>query len=89
MIKLYLSFRSPDFRKELFYQGISQVKEGCSWRVELEKWVRTFQQLGSEEYHYIRVAAIDEDRRQILAYVDLEHGKIKETQIPQQEDLFD
>lgn len=89
MIKLYLSFRSPDFRMEFSYREISQVKDGCSWRVELEKQVRIFQQLGSEEYHYIRVAAIDEDRRQILAYVDLEHGKIKETQIPPQEDLFE
>lgn len=86
MISIYLSYRSADFRKELYYRKLQDVKEGDSWRVELAKWVRI--QKKCSDHDYIRVAVIDESQLQIVAYVDMANREIVFEQIPEQEDLF-
>ena len=87
MITIYLSYRSADFRKELYYRELERVKDGNSWRVALEKWVRIQQQCS--DHDYIRIAVVDENAKQIVAFVDIKNRVIIGEQIPQQEDLFE
>lgn len=87
MITIYLSHRSPDFRKEYFYQALENVRDGLSWRPLLQKHIRIQQQIA--EHDHIRIAVVDEDAACIIAYVDLDHGTVVHEQIPPQEDLFD
>lgn len=87
MIKIYLSYRSQDFRKELYYRELEEVKENCSWRTALKKWERVQRQIA--DHDYIRIAVIDETKRVIIAYVDLRCKEVIAEQIPPQEDLFE
>lgn len=83
---IYLSYRSPDFIKELYYRPLEEVKDGNSWRLALAKWVRIQKQC--TDHDYIRIAAVDEQKQDIVAYVDIDHRNTVSEQIPQQEDLF-
>lgn len=85
-MKIYLSYRSADFNKELYYRPLEEVPEGNSWRLALVKWVRIQKQCA--DHDYIRIAAVDEQKQDVVAYIDIDHRETKNEQIPHQEDLF-
>jgi hypothetical protein len=87
-VTIYLSHRSADFRKELYYRPLEEIKEGNSWRLALSKWVRIMQS-HTAECDYIRIAAVDEIKQDVVACVDIANRAIISEQIPERKDLFE
>lgn len=83
------SIRSADWTRELEYTVLAEVPTGTSWRKTFANWLRFMENTPSMSERPTRIAAVDFDVPDILAYADYLDGKLIHQEIKEQTDLLE
>lgn len=83
------SIRSEDWTRELEYTIVAEVPAGTTWRKTFSQWLRFMDNTPSMSECPTRIAAVDFDVPDILAYADYLDGKRIRQEITEQTDLLE